>query len=70
MKYTSNIRSKTTKIQNLTEKYNLEIDDDLNEIKDAVGIYQEKLMAAVAEAENEREKMSPMTQEVESVSIR
>jgi hypothetical protein len=33
VKYTSNIRGRTTKIQNLTEKYKLEIDEDLDENK-------------------------------------
>lgn len=47
VRYTSNIRGKTTKIQNLTEKYKLEIDDDLDQIKAAVSNYQKKLMAAV-----------------------
>ena len=37
VKYTSNIRDKTARIQNLTEKYKLEIDEDLDEIKAAVG---------------------------------
>jgi hypothetical protein len=61
VKYTSNIRGKTAKIQNLTEKYKLEIDDDLDEIKTAVGSYQKKLMGAVAQIENEREEAAPMT---------
>jgi len=63
VQYTSNIRGKTTKIQNITEKYKLEIDEDLDDIKAAVGTYQKKLMAAVAEIENEREETLPMIQE-------
>src|SRR6188472_1689563 len=51
VKYTSDIRGKTAKIQNLIEKYKLEIDEDLDQIKAAVGIYQNKLMTAVAEIE-------------------
>lgn len=49
VKYTSDIRGKTAKIQSLTEK----IEEDLDEIKAAVGNYQNKLKAAVAEIENE-----------------
>jgi hypothetical protein len=70
IKLTSNIRGKTAKIQNLAKKYKLEIDDDLEEIKGAVGRYQKKLMAAVAGIENEVAATLPMTQEVESVSMR
>jgi hypothetical protein len=66
VKYTSNIRGKTAKIQNLTEKYKLEIDEDLEEIKTAVGNYQKKLMDAVA---GKREETIPVTQKVKSVSI-
>ena len=69
MKYTSEIRGKTAKIQTLTEK----IDEDLDEIKAAVGNYQHKLKAAVAEIENEIIiETVPMTQQVKSsiVNIR
>jgi hypothetical protein len=59
--YTSNIRGKTAKIQNLTEKYRLEIDEDLDDIRTAVGNYQKKLMDAVAAI--------PVTQKVKSASI-
>jgi hypothetical protein len=69
IKCTSNIRGKTAKIQNLTKKYKLEIDDDLEEIKGAVGRYQQKLMAAVTGIENDRTETLPMTQEIESVSV-
>lgn len=47
VKYTADIRGRTAKIQGETEK----IDVDLDEIKDAVGKYQAKLKAAVAEIE-------------------
>lgn len=40
------------------------IDEDLDEIKAAVGNNQKKLMAAVAEIENGREETLPMTQEL------
>jgi hypothetical protein len=53
VKNTSNIIGKTARIQNLIEKYKLEIDEDLNEIKDAVDKHQKKLMAAVAGIENQ-----------------
>jgi len=68
VKYTSDIRGKTAKIQTLTEK----IDEDLDEIKAAVGIYQHKLKAAVTEIENEITEIVPMTQQVKSsiVNIR
>lgn len=49
VKHTSDIRGKTAKIQTLTEK----IDEDLDEIKEAVISYQTKLKAAVAEIETE-----------------
>jgi predicted PurR-regulated permease PerM len=39
VKYTSDIRGKAAKIQSLTEK----IDEDLDEIKTAVGNYQNKI---------------------------
>lgn len=65
VKYTSDIRGKTAKIQTLTEK----IDEDLDEIKAAVGNYQSKLKAAVAEIENESAETMPMTQKVESSMV-
>jgi hypothetical protein len=49
VKHTSDIRGKTAKIQALTEK----IDEDLDEIKDAVKSYQTKLKAAVTETETD-----------------
>jgi hypothetical protein len=48
-KYTSDIRGKTAKIQVLTEK----IEVDLDEMKSAVSKYQNKLKTAVVELENE-----------------
>jgi Sec7-like guanine-nucleotide exchange factor len=48
VKYTSDIKGKTAKIQTLAEK----IDLDLNEIKTAVTNYQNKLRAAVTETES------------------
>lgn len=48
-KYTSDIRGKTAKIQVLTEK----IEIDLDEMKSAVSKYQNKLKTAVVELENE-----------------
>jgi hypothetical protein len=69
VKNTSNIRGKTARIQNLIEKYKLEIDEDLDEIKDAVEKHQKKLMASVAGIENEREETLPVTQKVKSVSL-
>ena len=68
IKCTSNIRGKTAKIQNLTKKYKLEIDDDLEDIKSAVDRYQKKLMAAVGELETEGAEKLLTTQEVELVS--
>ena len=50
LKYTSDIRGKTAKIQTLSEK----IDEDVDEIKDLVGNYQNKLKTAVAEIANEK----------------
>jgi flagellin-like hook-associated protein FlgL len=61
VKYTSDIKGKTAKIQTLTEK----IDDDLDHIRSAVGSYQNKLKTAVAEFENETVLM---TQQVESMN--
>ncbi|MGH9983163.1 MAG: hypothetical protein ACRD8W_04310 [Nitrososphaeraceae archaeon] len=49
VKYTSDIRGKTARIQKMTK----EIDEDLDGIKDAVGNYQRKLKDAVAEIEND-----------------
>jgi hypothetical protein len=67
VKNTSNIRGKTAKMQNLIEKYKLEVDEDLDEIKAAVEKHQKKLMAAVGEMGNERKET--MTQKVKSVSM-
>jgi hypothetical protein len=69
VKNTSNIRGKTARIQNLIEKYKLEIDGELDDIKDAVDKNQKKLMAAVAGIEDERKETLPVTQKVKSVSI-
>lgn len=66
VKYTSDIRGKTAKIQAITEK----IDEDLDEIKDAVANYQNKLKTAVVEIENERSETVSMTQQVESGIVR
>ena len=52
VKNTSNIRGKTAKMQNLIEKYKVDIDEDLDEIKAAVDKHQKKLMAAVSGLEN------------------
>jgi hypothetical protein len=43
IKFTSNIKMNSTKIQNLTKK----IDQDTNEIKEAVNIYKDKLRSAI-----------------------
>jgi hypothetical protein len=51
VKCTAKIRGKTAKIQKAA-KYRLEIDEDLDDIKDAVANYQKKLMAAVSDIEN------------------
>jgi hypothetical protein len=48
VKYTSDIRGKTAKIQTLTK----EIVEDVDEIKDLVGNFQHKLKAAVSEIAN------------------
>ena len=61
VKHASDIRGKTAKIQNLAEK----IDEDLDEIKAAVGNYQNKLKASVMELENE---IAPKTEHVESLA--
>ena len=50
VKYTSDIKGKTAKIQTLTK----EIVEDVDEIKDLVGNYQNKLKTAVAEIANEK----------------
>jgi hypothetical protein len=70
VKYTSNIRGKTAKMLNMTEKYKLEIDEDVDEIKTAVGNYQNKLMAAVSGMENGRIETVFLPQQVKSVNIR
>ena len=70
VKYTSNIRGKTAKMQNLTEKYKLEIDEDLDEIKTAVGNYQNKLMAAVSGIENGSIKTVSVAQQIKAANIR
>jgi hypothetical protein len=54
----------------LIEKYKLEIDEDLDEIKDAVEKHQKKLMVAVAGIENERKETLPLTQKIKSGSLR
>jgi hypothetical protein len=64
------IRGKTAKLQNQTEKYKDEIDEELDEIKTAVANYQKKLMAAVSGMENESEQTVPVPQQVKSVSNR
>ena len=55
VKYTSDIRGKTARIQKMTK----EIDEDIDEIKDSVGNYQRKLKDAVAEIENEGIEIVP-----------
>jgi predicted nucleic acid-binding Zn-ribbon protein len=69
VKYTSNIKGKTAKLMKQTEKYKLENDEDLNEIRTALTNYQNKLMA-VSGIENEREEKVPVPQQVKSVSTR
>jgi hypothetical protein len=64
------IRGKTAKLQNQTEKCKSEIDEELDEIKTAVGNYQNKLMAAVSGIENERGEAVSIPQRVKSVSKR
>ena len=59
VKYTSDIRGKTAKIHTLTDK----IDEDTDEIKNAVGNYQNKLKTAITETANETVSM---TQQVKS----
>ena len=54
VKSTLVIRGKTAKLQNQTEKCKDEMDEELDEIKTAVGNYQKKLMAAVSGIETER----------------
>jgi hypothetical protein len=70
VKYTSNIRGKTSKLQSLTEKYKLAIDEDLDEIKAAVANYQKKLMAAVSGMENESEETVSIPKQVKPASKR
>ena len=53
-----------------TEKYKLETDEDLNEIRTALTNYQNKLMAAVSGIENEGEETVPVPHQVKSVSTR
>jgi hypothetical protein len=60
VKHTSDIRGKTAKIQTLTEK----IEEDLDEIKAAVGNYQNKLKTAVVE-----NGTGPITEQVESRAV-
>jgi hypothetical protein len=62
VKYTSDIRGRTAKIQRETQK----IDEDLDEIKTAVGNYQNKLKTAVAEIETESMETMHMTKLIES----
>jgi hypothetical protein len=69
VKNTANIRGKTAKMQNLIEKYKLEIDEDLDEIKAAVDKHQKKLMAAVGEMGIERKETLPLTQKVKSANM-
>ncbi|MDP9288123.1 MAG: hypothetical protein M3P08_07990 [Thermoproteota archaeon] len=62
VRYTSDVRGKGTKIKTLTEK----IDEDLDDIKAAVGNYQDKLKAAVTEVETESIEAMHMSKQVES----
>ena len=62
VRYTSDIRGKTAKIKTLTEK----IDEDLDDIKAAVGNYQDKLKAAVTEVETETVEAMHISNQVES----
>ena len=68
--YMSNIRGKTTKIQNLIEKHKKDIDEDLDEIKAAVGRHQKKLMAAVSGLANGEMETGVAPQQVKPVRIR
>jgi Mg2+ and Co2+ transporter CorA len=61
VKYTSDIKGRTAKIQRETEK----IDEVLDLIRTAVGDYQSKLKGAVAEIENEGIETVPLIQQVE-----
>ena len=70
VKYTSNIRSKTARMQKAAEKCKVEVDEDLDEIKKAVGNYQSKLMAAVSGIETERGETVSIPQQVKSVNKR
>jgi hypothetical protein len=63
-------KRKTAKLQNQTEKYKDEIDEELDEIKTAVANYQKKLMAAVSGMENESEQTVSIPQQVKSGSKR
>jgi hypothetical protein len=62
LKYTSDIRGRTTKIQKETQK----IEEDLDEIKIAVVNHQNKLKAAVAEIETESVETVQLTKLIES----
>ena len=53
-----------------TEKYKLETDGDLDEIRTAVANYQKKLMAAISDMEIETEQTVSIPQQVKSVSKR
>jgi predicted nucleic acid-binding Zn-ribbon protein len=68
VKYTSNIKGKTAKLLKQTEKYKLETDGDLKEIRTALTNYQKKLMAAVSGIEDEREEIVSVPHQVKSVS--
>jgi hypothetical protein len=70
VKSTLVIRGKTAKLQNQTEKCKDEIDEELDEIKTAVGNYQKKLMAAVSGIETERGEKVSIPQQVKSASKR
>jgi hypothetical protein len=70
VKYTSNIKGKTAKLLKQTEKYKLETDGDLEEIRTALTNYQNKLMAAVSGIEDEREETLSVPHQVKSVSTR
>jgi hypothetical protein len=62
LKYTSDIRGRTAKIQRETQK----IDEDLDEIKTAVCTFQNKLKTAVVEIETESMETMYMTKLSES----
>ena len=66
VKYTSDIRGKTARIQKITK----EIDEDPDGIKDAAGNYQRKLKDTVAEIENhEGTQIVAETQQLESSMV-